>query len=101
MLFRSPWVAAWYGGMSLLSFIACVRDKWAAESGRWRTPEVTLHALDLAGGWPGGLLAQQALRHKTNKPAYVSGFWMSVAFNLAVFVGVHAWWLPRVRAVLG
>ncbi len=94
----SPWVAAWYGGMSLLSFIACVCDKWAAEAGRWRTSEGTLHLLDLAGGWPGGLLAQQAMRHKTSKPDYVRDFWLTVVLNLAAFVAFHAgaWqrWLP-------
>jgi uncharacterized membrane protein YsdA (DUF1294 family)/cold shock CspA family protein len=91
----SPWVAAWYGGMSLLSFAACVGDKWAAEAGRWRTSEGTLHALDLLGGWPGGLLAQQAMRHKTSKSDYVRDFWLSVVLNLAGFVAFHAGVLPR------
>lgn len=32
-----------------------------------RTQESTLHGLSLLGGWPGALIAQQVLRHKSKK----------------------------------
>ena len=44
----------------------------------------------LAGGWPGGLLAQQVLRHKSSKPAFRVAFWITVALNIAAFA-----WLLR------
>ena len=77
-------------GLSLAAFMAYAFDKSAAVSGRWRTAENTLHLFALAGGWPGALLAQQLLRHKTSKPGFVGVFWITVALNVAVFVGWHA-----------
>jgi uncharacterized membrane protein YsdA (DUF1294 family) len=49
---------------------------------RWRTPERTLHAIDLAGGIAGGLVAQALLIHKTSK----AGFAL-VTFGIAL---IHA-----------
>jgi len=85
-----PVVALIYGGASALSFFAYVFDKSAAVRRDWRTSEQTLHALDLVGGWPGGLLAQQLLRHKTTKPSFVAAFWATVAINVVAFVAWHA-----------
>ncbi|MFC7461871.1 DUF1294 domain-containing protein [Hydrogenophaga defluvii] len=85
-----PRVLLVYGGLSVLSFFAYVFDKAAAERGRWRTAEQTLHLLDVAGGWPGGLVAQQLMRHKTAKPAFVALFWATVLLNMAGFVVWHA-----------
>ena len=78
-------VPLWYAALSLLAFLAYARDKRAAGLGRHRTPERSLHLIDLAGGWPGGLLAQQVLRHKSGKTAYQAVFWATVALNLAGF----------------
>lgn len=65
-------VAAFYLGMGIISLIAYWRDKRAAEKDTWRTPEATLHGIDLCGGIVGGLLAQRLLRHKTRKPDFVA-----------------------------
>ena len=59
-------------------------DKRAAQGGRTRTRERTLHLVDLLGGWPGGLLAQDRLRHKTRKGAFQLVFWATVALNCAL-----------------
>ena len=64
-------------------------DKISAESGRWRTPETTLHLFALIGGWPGALLAQRKYRHKTRKVSFRRVFWMTVALNCAA-LGVIA-----------
>ena len=64
-------VGLFYLGMGLVSMVAYWRDKRAAEKDAWRTPEATLHGIDLVGGVVGGLLAQQLLRHKTRKQAFV------------------------------
>ncbi|MDH7453955.1 DUF1294 domain-containing protein [Luteimonas composti] len=78
-------VVLWFAVASLLSFLSYRHDKVSAERGRWRTPERILHLLDLAGGWPGGLLAQQVLRHKSSKPSFQAVFWGTVALNIAAF----------------
>jgi uncharacterized membrane protein YsdA (DUF1294 family)/cold shock CspA family protein len=83
-----------YGGFSLLALFAYAFDKSAAVANRRRTPEQTLHALGLLGGWPGALLAQQILRHKTSKPGFITTFWATVVLNVAGFVAWHAIVLP-------
>ena len=88
----SRWVAGAYVLASLAAFVAYAIDKAAARDGRWRTPESTLHAFSLACGWPGALLAQQFLRHKSAKPSFVAGFWGTVAMNVAGFVLLHTQW---------
>ncbi len=75
--------AAWYGIMSGLTFWAYARDKRAAQRGEWRTSERTLLTLGLLNGWPGALLAQQLLRHKSSKTSFLVLFWMTVSVNLA------------------
>ena len=72
-----------YAVLSVVSLIAYARDKSKAGCGDWRTPESTLHFLDLFGGWPGGLLAQQLWRHKTRKLSFQLIFWPLVALHLA------------------
>ncbi len=80
-------VPAVYAVVSIVTFIAYGFDKIAAEKGERRTPENTLHLLDLAGGWPGGLAAQRLLRHKSSKSSFQGVFWTTVALN----AGMLAW----------
>ena len=80
------WVAGLYAGVSILCFVVYAVDKSAARAGRRRVPERTLLWLGFAGGWPGAILAQQALRHKTQKASFRSAFWLSVVANIVVFV---------------
>jgi uncharacterized membrane protein YsdA (DUF1294 family) len=75
-------LALFYLGMSVVSFMAYALDKSAARQGAWRISELTLHGLALGGGWPGALLAQQVLRHKTSKSSFRAVFWCTVALNL-------------------
>lgn len=70
-------------GLSLLAYLMYWRDKSAAQRGRQRTPESTLHLVALAGGWPGALIAQQHFRHKTIKRSFQSVFWVTVVLNVA------------------
>lgn len=91
------WVAGWYAGWSLLCFVAYAWDKAAARADRRRTPEDTLHGLALMGGWPGALVAQQVLRHKSAKTSFRRMFWLTVLLNVAAFVGLN--W-PAARAYL-
>lgn len=79
------WVHLLYAGASLLCFVFYAADKSAARAGRDRISESTLLALGFAGGWPGAIVAQQLLRHKTVKRLFRLRFWCSVGANLAVF----------------
>jgi uncharacterized membrane protein YsdA (DUF1294 family)/cold shock CspA family protein len=78
-------ILALYLAASLLTFIVYAFDKSAAKSGEWRTQESTLHLLSLAGGSPGALIAQQKLRHKSQKQSFRSVFWVTVILNCGVF----------------
>lgn len=70
-----------------------VHDKRAARRrGARRIPERTLHTLELAGGWPGALLAQRWLRHKTVKPGYQRIFRSIVGVHLLLTAALGAWW---------
>ncbi len=70
---------------SLLTFIMYAKDKSAANNGSWRTPESTLHLLSLFCGWPGALIAQQTLRHKSKKQSFHFVFWVTVVLNCGAF----------------
>lgn len=72
-----------YFMMSGLTIIVYGIDKHAARHNRWRTSESTLHCLALLCGWPGALLAQDLLRHKSKKAEFQGRFWLTVIVNLA------------------
>lgn len=75
-----------YAVLSGLALTAYLLDKRAAQKGTGRIPEATLLVLGLAGGWPGALLAQRVLRHKTRKTSFQIAFWLTVILNVAVVV---------------
>ncbi|NTV71448.1 MAG: DUF1294 domain-containing protein [Azonexaceae bacterium] len=80
-------VVGLYVGASLLAFAVYAWDKSAARGGHWRTAESTLHMIALFGGWPGALVAQRVLRHKSSKASFQRTFWATVLINC----GVLAW----------
>ncbi|MBC7760679.1 MAG: cold shock and DUF1294 domain-containing protein [Candidatus Saccharibacteria bacterium] len=78
-----------YGLFSGVAFFLYGADKSAAEQGRWRTSESTLHTIALVGGWPGALVARRVFRHKTTKQPFRTIYWVTVIANcvtLAWFV---------------
>lgn len=80
-------LALYYLVASLVCFTAYARDKSAARRRMRRTPERRLLWLGLAGGWPGGWLAQHWLRHKTVKLPFRHWFWLTVVLNVAALGG--------------
>lgn len=72
--------------MSVVCATAYWLDKTAAQKGKWRIPEATLLMLGMFGGWPGAIVAQQALRHKTSKVSFRSTFWATVILNVGAFL---------------
>lgn len=73
---------------SVVSYLLYWRDKNAAGKGAQRTPEGMLHVMDVLGGWPGGLIAQQQFRHKTVKASFQSVFWVTAVANLTLAAGM-------------
>jgi uncharacterized membrane protein YsdA (DUF1294 family) len=86
----APWALLLYAVASLLAFGLHWHDKRRARAGHWRIPERVLHGAELLGGWPGALLAQRLLRHKTRKVAYQWVFWGIVGLHQALW---GDWWL--------
>lgn len=85
------------GAASLVTFVFYALDKNAARKGAWRIPEAQLHLFALIGGWPGAMIAQQTLRHKSKKPSFRFVFWLTVLLNIAAVI-----WLltPEGAAIL-
>ena len=82
-------VLPFYLVISLFTFVLYAVDKSAAQNGSWRTQESTLHLFSLAGGWPGAMIAQQTLRHKSKKQDFRGVFWVTVVLNVGVFIWLH------------
>ncbi|WP_341936432.1 DUF1294 domain-containing protein [Marinimicrobium sp. C2-29] len=74
---------------SLITYGLYAKDKKAAQSGAWRVSERTLHIASLLGGWPGALIAQQRLRHKTRKASFRAVFWVTLLVNSAGLAWLH------------
>jgi len=82
-------ILPFYLAVSVLTFILYAVDKSAAKNGSWRTSENTLHLFSLIGGWPGGLIAQQTLRHKSKKQPFRTVFWLTALLNTGMFIWLH------------
>lgn len=90
-------VLSLYLAASGATYLVYAFDKSAARKGAWRISENTLHLLALAGGWPGALVAQSRLRHKSKKQSFQIVFWATVALNCGALAwlftpeGARAW----------
>jgi len=72
--------------LSIFTFAIYALDKSAAKKGKWRTSENTLHFFALIGGWPGALIAQNQLRHKSQKQPFKTILWMTIVLNCSAFI---------------
>jgi uncharacterized membrane protein YsdA (DUF1294 family) len=79
-------ILALYLAASAASIVVYAVDKSAAQHGRWRARESTLHLLALIGGWPGALVAQRLFRHKSRKPSFQAVFLLTVVVNCALLL---------------
>lgn len=75
-----------YVVVSLATMGAYAWDKSAAGRGKRRIRERTLHAMEVLGGWPGALLAQQLFRHKRRKLSFLLVTWLIAAAHVGVWV---------------
>ena len=76
-------VVGWYVALGIITYAIYAKDKAAAQSGAWRTPESTLHLLSALGGWVGAMVAQTYLRHKSQKPEFRVAYYLTVLINMA------------------
>ncbi|TFD61742.1 DUF1294 domain-containing protein [Cryobacterium suzukii] len=82
---RPLWVVGLYSVTSLICFALYATDKRRATFGGWRISERTLLFWGFIGGWPGAIVAQQILRHKTRKRSFRVAFWTTVVVNVLFF----------------
>lgn len=75
---------------SVITYLLYAKDKAAAKAGTWRVSEKSLHIAALLFGWPGALIAQERLRHKTQKRSFRAVFWLSVILNLGTVGWLHS-----------
>ncbi len=69
--------------LSCLTFLIYRQDKIKAKNAEWRTPENKLHFFSLIGGWPGALIAQRKLHHKSRKLSFQIVFYVTVILNIS------------------
>ena len=94
------WLVLYYG-TSIITYGCYSLDKKAAEKASRRIPELTLHLMSLVGGWPGALIAQVLLRHKTRKPSFLVGYWFTVIVNCIALGVIAGKGVSPVKALLG
>lgn len=75
--------------VSIITYFVYAKDKSAAEMSEWRISENTLHMHSLLFGWPGAIVAQQRLRHKTKKVSFRIVFWLTVIANVSALGWAH------------
>ncbi len=72
--------------MNVMSYWFYAQDKEAAQLGNRRVPENTLHILSFLGGWPAAWLAQQRLRHKTQKQPFRKIYFCTIFLNILLIL---------------
>ena len=79
-----PVIIGIYGVVSIVTSLLYRLDKSAARRGAWRIQESSLLFIGLVGGWPGAVVAQRILRHKTRKQSFQLAFWVTAVLNSIV-----------------
>ncbi len=79
VLFHLPFI-------NLFTFFAYGRDKYCAQRGEWRIPEIHLHTLELLGGTIGAIAGQKFFRHKNKKKSYQVTFWIATFIQIGIIL---------------
>lgn len=80
---------AWFGGGSVITFMAFGWDKWRAGRSGQRVSEWTLVLLGALGGWLGGIVGMRVFRHKTAKGTFKLKYTLAL---LPFAMELWAWW---------
>ena len=84
----------WLSGMmvllvsliNVLTYWCYAQDNEAQQMGKQGIPEYVLHILAFLGGWPAAWLAQQKLRHKTQKQPFRQIYFCTIGFHLLLLM---------------
>lgn len=91
LLAKNPIPFFSYVFFSILTMLLYGADKAHAATKSWRVPEIYLYILELLGGWPGALMAQNQFRHKTRKSVYQFVFRAIIALHLLAWAAYFFW----------
>jgi len=80
------YVFFYYVLASVITYLMYYADKTSARIDGHRISEKKLHLLAALGGWPGAMVAQQVLRHKSMKASFRKAFWVTVAINCGLLL---------------
>lgn len=72
--------------INVMTYWFYAQDKEAAQINQRRVPENTLHILAFLSGWPAAWLAQQRLRHKTQKQPFRKIYFCTIVFNILLIL---------------
>lgn len=72
--------------MNALSYWLYAQDKEAAQLGHRRIPEQSLHLVSALGGWPAAWLAQEKMRHKTQKQPFRKIYFCTIGLNILLIL---------------
>ncbi|NNG76155.1 DUF1294 domain-containing protein [Acinetobacter sp. ANC 4277] len=72
--------------INAMTYWLYAQDKEAALLGNRRVPEQTLHILSFLGGWPTAWLAQEKMRHKTQKQPFRKIYFCTIALNILLIL---------------
>lgn len=72
--------------INVMTYWFYAQDKEAAQLDNRRIPENTLHLLAFLGGWPAAWLAQQRLRHKTQKQPFRMIYFCTIFLNILLIL---------------
>ncbi|OTG74519.1 cold-shock protein [Acinetobacter sp. ANC 4169] len=72
--------------INAITYWMYAQDKEAALQGSRRVPEQSLHLLSFLGGWPTAWLAQEKLRHKTQKQPFRKIYFCTIALNILLIL---------------
>ncbi|MDK9706272.1 MAG: DUF1294 domain-containing protein [Desulforhopalus sp.] len=79
----APVILIAYLLLSIFTFVLYWWDKRKAQNDQRRTPEKILHFFSMIGGWPGALIAQRWLHHKSRKVSFQVVFYLTVLLNVS------------------
>ena len=84
------YLSVYYLALGLMSFFMYYKDKQSAQNGQWRTPEISLHLIDVLGGWVGASFAHRLLDHKATKANFRIMFYLTITVNILAVIGLFA-----------
>ncbi|MBK8797378.1 cold shock and DUF1294 domain-containing protein [Caldilinea sp.] len=88
-VFSLSWLWVYWLAINLTTLALYLYDKTVAGSGALRVPERILHAAELCGGTPAGLVGQRVLHHKSAKGSYQRTFWIIFVVQIIVIAGLY------------